>query len=198
MLRKFSMLAISAASAFAMHGAEININDKDLQVGLQLDMGQYNPTVEPDTTFVGLSYLKVSDEHANPKIDTSGYYSASFLMKKEINNSGLFFGIGMKANYTLLGDESFIAVPLGLEGSLKLPVDLPLMISAGAYYAPESLAFSDAESFLETNFNVSLEIIDRGSLIAGYRKIDTNIKVKGVSSNITYNKSGYFGFRFNF
>lgn len=198
MLKKLSLLIVSAVSAFAMHGAEININDKDLEIGVKLDMGQYNSTIEPDTTFVGFSYLKVSEEHANPKVDTSGYYSASFLMKKEINNSGLFFGIGMKANYTLLGDESFIAMPLGLEGSYKLPVNLPLMVSLRAYYAPESLSFSDAESFLETNFDVSLEIIDRGSLVAGYRKIDTNIKVKMKSTDINYNKSGYFGFRFNF
>jgi hypothetical protein len=31
MLKKLSLLALSAASAFAMHTAEININNKDLE-----------------------------------------------------------------------------------------------------------------------------------------------------------------------
>jgi len=39
MLKKLTMLSVCAASAFALHTAEININNKDLEVGAQFDMG---------------------------------------------------------------------------------------------------------------------------------------------------------------
>ena len=40
MLKKISLITVCAVSVFAMHNAEININDKDLEIGARLDMGQ--------------------------------------------------------------------------------------------------------------------------------------------------------------
>jgi len=196
MLKKLSLIALSAISAFAMHSAEININDKDLELRANIDLGQFNSTVEPDTTFVGFTYLNGNDDNANANI--SGYAEASFLMKREIQDSGVIFGIGIKSNYTKVRNESFMSIPLGLEVGYTLPVDIPVVFGAKIYYAPESLSFSNAESFLEYRTDVSIEVIEKGSLILGYRNIDTNIEISNTTIDANYNESAYFGFRFAF
>lgn len=51
MLKKISLIALGAVSAFAMHSAEVNINNSDLELSAKLDMGQFNESVKPDTIF---------------------------------------------------------------------------------------------------------------------------------------------------
>ncbi len=194
MLKKLSLIVVSAVSAFAMHNAEININDKDLEIGAKFDLGQFSNTVAPDTTYLGMTYLSGSEDNSNSNID--GYVEANFLMKQEIDNTGLLFGIGLKANYTQVNGNKFITVPLGLELGYSFLTRLPVTIGTEFYYAPESLAFAKAENFLEYRFTATLEVIDKGSLVVGYRTIDTNIENRFGSQ--TYNQSAYFGFKFSF
>ena len=54
MLKKITLLLVTSLSLFAMHSAELNINQKDLEAGLKFDIGQFNDNVEPETMFVGL------------------------------------------------------------------------------------------------------------------------------------------------
>jgi hypothetical protein len=209
MLKKIGLLSASVVSGFAMHTAELNINDKDLQIKASVDLGQFNETVDPNTTYLGASYLNANEEHSDIKdggsLKTDGYYETSFLMRREIKESGVLFGIGVKANYANLktgasnvGDRTFISIPLGIEAGFKLPVAIPVILDAKVYYAPESLAFSDADNYLEYGVGVSVEVIERGSIVAGFRNLDTNIKVNTTTYKINYNKSGYFGFKFAF
>ena len=198
MLKKLALIALTAISAFAMHNAEININDKDLELSLNLDMGQFNDTLDTDSTYLGISYLKASDEHSDAIIDTTGFYELNFLVKREVSDTGITFGIGVKANYTKVQEESFSTFPLGVEAEYVLPTKLPIGFGGSLYYAPESLAFADANGFLEYKLEGRVEVIDRGSIIIGYRNINTDFKVDGTKYDINYNTSGYFGFRFDF
>jgi hypothetical protein len=202
MLKKIALLSLSVASAFALHTGELNINDKDLQLKLNLDLGQFNQTTEPNTTFLGFNYLNADGEHGSLEnggnLKTSGYYESSFLMKREINDTGVLFGIGVKANYANIKinnkTEGFISIPLGLELGYKFPLAIPVILGTKVYYAPESLTFADANDYLEYSIDLSVEVIERGSLVGGFRNIDTNTQAQ----KINYNKSGYFGFRFAF
>ena len=198
MIKKSALILLSAASAFAMHTAEININDKDLELGAKFDLGQFNSTVEPDTTFVGFTYLNGDEANSEIVTDINGYLEANFLMKREIQNSGVTFGIGVKTNYTKANEYSFMSIPLGLEVGYNLPTAIPVSLGAKVYYAPESLSILDADSFLEYRLDVNIEIIERGSIVLGYRNIDTNFEVASNSSKLNYNSSAYFGFRFAF
>ncbi len=198
MLNKIVLITVCAVSAFAMHTAEININDKDLEVGAKLDLGQFNSTVEPDTTFVGFTYLNGDEQNSEIQRDINGYLEANFLMRREIQDSGVTFGIGLKANYTKANDYSFMSIPLGLELGYRIPTAIPVSLNAKIYYAPESLSILDADSFLEYRLDVNIEIIERGFIVLGYRNIDTNYDVSGISSNLNYNSSAYFGFKFAF
>jgi len=204
MLKKIGLLCAFSISVFAMHSAEININQKDLEFGLNIDMGQYNRGIEPDTTFVGVTYLKASDDNsadknANPQ-DLKYFVELSFLIKQEIKNTGLKVGLGVKTNFSKISDATFMSVPIGIEASYELPLKnfIPVEVGGEIYYAPESLSFSDAGSFLEYRLGVTLEVIERGSIFVGYRNIDTNYEISSIKTDITYNESAYFGFKFEF
>ena len=200
MLKKIVLSAALSLSLYAMHNAEININDKDLEASFKLDMGQFNDTVAPDTTYLGVKYLKASDSYSeyenNAQADLGYYFDVDFLIKQEIKNSGFYFGLGVKGVFSEANDVSFSAIPLGVEAMYKLPIKnfIPISFGVEAYYAPESLSFSNSQSYLEYRGELSAEIIERGSIYVGYRNIDTNY----LNIDLTYNKSAYFGFKFKF
>lgn len=199
MLKKLVLLAISISSVFAMHSAELNINKYDLEAGVDFDLGQFNHAVEPDTTFLGFGYLKAGSENASNE-DVDGYVNLNFMIKQNIQGSDFKVGMGVKAVYTSYLEADFIATPIGAELSYKLPLNsaVPISVSISAFYAPESLSFSDAGRYLEYITEASFRLMERASVYVGYRKIDTKYNYNDNIYDYTYNESGYFGFRFSF
>lgn len=201
MLKKLSLMAVCTASAFAMHSLDININDKDLEVGVKADMGQFNDATEPNTVFVGAKFLHGNEDHSDLTKNTIHDYSElNFLMQREIDTSGLTIGLGLKLNHTENSSESFTSIPLGIEASYKLPTGsvTPLYIGGSLYYAPEVLSLDDAQNFLEYRVNFDIEVIENGRISLGYRSIDTNYDVAGDAHRISYNRSAHIGFKFAF
>ncbi|MDH4945451.1 YfaZ family outer membrane protein [Sulfurimonas sp. C5] len=199
MLKKLIMLSACTASAFALHTAEININNKDLEVGALFDMGQFNDTVEPNTIFVGGKFLNADSEHSeytNAKIDP--LLEANVLMMKEVGNSNFKIGIGAKLNYTQYGSLDFVSIPLGVEGTYTIATQefIPMHLNAAVYYAPQVLTFKDAKNYLETRVSFDLEVIQNGNITVGYRKIETNYDV--MYGDFRYNRSAYLGFKLKF
>ena len=197
MLKKLTLLAAGFASAFAMNSVELNVNDKDLEMGVAFDMGQFNDSIEPDTVFVGGKFLHgdVENSDRTSSADMDDYYELNFLMKREMDNSDLTIGLGAKVN----GTKDFMSVPLGGEASYRLPFDfsMPFYLGGAVYFAPSVLTMSDADSFLETRITLDIEIIENALVTLGYRNIDTNYE-KPTAIDINYNSSVYAGFRFKF
>jgi hypothetical protein len=196
MLKKVTLLTATALTAFAMNTGEININNKDLEVSAQLDVGQFYDTVEPNTMFVGAKFLNADADHSdNEKADLDPYFEANFLMMREVGNSGMRLGMGMKGSFT----KDFAAVPLGLEFSYKIPANsyVPMHLNGEVYYAPSVLAFSDADSFLEYRISFDVEIIKNGMVTVGYRTLDTNYETE-KGGDFTYNSYAYLGFKIRF
>ncbi|MBL0708262.1 MAG: hypothetical protein JJW00_04370 [Sulfurimonas sp.] len=197
MLKKLGLLALCGVSAFAMHSAELNVNDKDLEVGVKVDMGQFNDAAEPDTIFLGARFLHGSEENsdASNSYNLDDFYEVNFLMQKKIESTDLVIGLGVKLN----GTKDYSTFPLGVEASYKLPVGdtMPLFLNGSIYYAPEVLSMQDAEDFLEYRVGLNLEVIKNGSVVLGYRSIDTNYK-DNKGGDFNYNKSPYLGFKFAF
>ena len=204
MLKKLSLISILTVSAFAMHGVDININDKDLEFGANLDMGQFVNTVEPNTVFVGGRYLKGNEDHSDFTSNNNAYYEANFLMQKAVSGSDVTIGLGVKANHTNanLGSKNrdFSSIPLGVELGYKLPTNtrVPFYLGGKLYYAPEVLCMNDAKSFLEYRVNLDMEVIPNGRITVGYRNIDTNYDISGKTVDTNYNRSAYVGFKFQF
>ncbi len=208
MLKKLGLLALCGASAFAMHAVELNVNDKDLEFGVAVDIGQFNDNVKPDSVFIGAKIIHADKKHSDINIlgEISDYYEIGFLMKRNIADSGLVIGLGVKLN----GTKHYGSVPLGAEIGYKLPFDspIPLYLNASIYYAPEVLSMSDAKNFLEYRISMDIEVIQNGSVTVGYRNLNTNYKTgRGpnntttttqASGDISYNSFAYVGFKFAF
>jgi len=197
MFKKLGLIAVCAAYAFAMHTAELNINDKDLEFAAKIDMGQFNDTVEPDSVFLGAKILHADEEHSDlsSSSDIHDFYEFNFLMQRNVEATDLVIGLGVKVN----GTKNFSSIPLGVEAAYKLPVSdkMPLYLRGCVYYAPEALSMQDAKNFLEYRVGVDLEVIKNGSVVAGYRLLDTNFE-KNKGGDVNYNKSFYVGFKFAF
>ena len=200
MIKKIGLATLCAASAFAMHNVELNINDKDLEIGAKLDMGQFSDAIEPNTIFIGGKFLHGDDDHSDvdddDRIDSvDDYGELNFLMKRSIADTGLSIGLGVKLNYT----KDFASVPLGADISYRLPVGgkVPMYIGGSIYYAPQVLTMQDGDNFFEFRFEFDAEVIKNGHAVAGYRKIDTNYD-KNKGGDVIYNQSPYIGFRFAF
>lgn len=194
MLKKLTLLVASFASAFALNSVEININDKDLELGASIDMANVSDMTEPDTFFVGVKYLHADIENSDftSSSNMEDYYEVNFLMKRNLD-SNLAIGLGMKLN----GTKDFASVPLGGEVKYMLDTQIPVFLGGSFYYAPSVLAMSDAKSFMEYRVTVDIEVIQDAMITIGYRSIDTNYETP-VSQDINYNSSFYAGFKFQF
>lgn len=190
MFKKISLLALSTVSVFAMHTAEININNLDLEVSAKFDIGQVNEKVEPNTIFVGARYLSVDERHSDIS-NVRDYYEMNFLMLKNASKN-LKLGLGVKINHT----KDFTSTPLGLEAVYRLPIEssMPFYVGGSLHYAPKVLSFEKADNYLEYRMAVDAEVIKNGFVTVGYRDINTNYEGR----NVEYNKSFYAGFRFLF
>jgi len=197
MLKKTTLIALYAASAFAMHSGEININNKDLEIGVKFDLGQFNTAIEPDTMYVGGKFINADGDHATDKpADLDPYFELNFLMMRAVGNQGMSIGMGTKAAFS----EHYLAIPLGLEFAYELPVTdfVPMYLHGSLYYAPSVLCMSDADSYLEYRISYDVEVIKNGLITLGYRNIDTNYDNSGSKVDFTYNDSFYVGFKIGF
>jgi len=192
MLKKLLLLIAATGVTFAMHTGEININNDDIEAELKFDMGQFNPELDVDNTYVGVRYI-----YADNKYDADELVEVSYLMKKPLDKmKELSIGIGFKVDYSSVDAFDFLALPLGIEARYHLPVNaaVPIYVGAEVYYAPSVLSFSDAENYLEFKANIDVEIIKRGLITAGYRRIDTNYE----AGDLKFNQAAFIGFKFVF
>jgi hypothetical protein len=196
MIKQTLLFTATAASALAMHIAEININQKDIEGSVRFDMGQFNDAIEPESYLVGGRIIDVDKDHSDAA-DPDPLLEANFLLQNPLQvNDDISFGIGVKAVYTKLNSKSYSALPLGVEAAYRLPVNtaIPVRVGASLYYAPESLSFNSAEGYAEQRIYADVEIVKNGSITVGFRNIETDT----TQADLTYNDEFYIGFKFAF
>ena len=200
MLKKLVMTLALGSSLFAMHEAELNLNNYDLGVNLNLDMGQFSNSVDPDSVFFGAGYLHGSHQH-NESADDKDHdlFDLHFLVKQRLKgSSGLTAGLGTKLVYTTVGGYDYYALPIGamLDYELPLGLSIPFIVGGSFYYAPQVLSWQDAKDYMDYGLHLDIRLIDRAAVTAGYRHIDTNFDVSG--GDYTFNDSWYVGVKFRF
>lgn len=196
MLKKALLLLTLTLPLAAFHVAELNINNKDFEGSLLFDLGQFNETLTPDSTYFGFSYIKGSEDHSDLK-ETEGLVGASFLLTRPFGpHENLSLGMGVRYLYTKIHEESFAAIPIGMHLSYNIPTgtSIPMYVGGHFYYSPEVLSFSKAKNYIEYRAFGGMELIERGHVIVGYRHIETNFE----RVDIEYNRSWFLGFRFQF
>jgi hypothetical protein len=193
MLKKIGLLSSAAVMAFAFNSASLNVNDKDIELGGRLDVGQLNYAVQPNTVFIGARYLSGNQSHSSFASNNNSYYEVSFLMLKRVPNTALKLGLGFKLNHTQAniagGTRNFTSIPLGVNANYRLPTNfyVPLFLDGSIYYAPEDLSMSDANNFFAYRIHLDAEVIQNGYVQLGYRSINTNYKVNSVTYKENYN-----------
>ncbi len=189
-----------SSSAYAMHEFEINLNNKDVDLHLALDMGQFNDNIEPDSFLITARLMKGDPDHSRLpyKQDPNLLGELGFIVQSTSAMApGLMMGMGVKLAYTPLDSQSIFALPIGVVTDYTLPLDIviPLHIGGEFYYAPEVLAFEQSTSYMEYQANFDIQLMERGLITMGYRGIDTPLK---DMSNAYYNRSYFVGFKFKF
>ncbi len=180
MLNKLLLSSLLFTSTlFGMHAFEVNLNNKDIDLHLDLDMGQFNDSVEPDSVFITTRMLVGSEENAkleNP-YDNNFLGEVGFIVQSTSAAApGLTMGMGLKYAYSALKSGGAIsAVPIGVEVDYVLPFDIAIPLHVGGlfYYAPEVLAFSRSKYYMEYEGHFDIELMERGFLTMGYRGIET-------------------------
>ncbi len=198
MLKKLLLVTTLSVGAFAMHLGELNINERDLEIGAKFDLGQFNDTIEPNTMFLGAKFLNADQENSDANTTLEPYYEVNYLIMKKIGDNGMKIGMGAKFNYT----QDFSSLPLGLEFAYTIPAKnlIPMTLNGSLYYAPQALSFSDAQEFLEYRVSYDMEIIKNAAVTVGFRKINTTYVPEKVekSGMVNYNTSWFAGFKINF
>lgn len=183
-------LCIASSLSFAQSEARINVNDKALEVAVDVYMNYYYVLDNSSKYYFGANYIKGE----NDLNKDASLTSANFRVIGETGNEKLSVGMGMKV--TMVDndiDDDFIVIPLGVHAKYK--VSSKLSVDGSIYYAPSVLSFSDAKRFFSSEVNVNYQVVNNGFAYLGARRIDTKYENK---NDIEFDKSLYAGFKFLF
>lgn len=194
-MKKLLVMLLLQLPLLAMHYFALNINDVDLEASLDMDMGQFNETVDPDTTFIGFSVLSSSKEHS--ALDSPAPLStARFFIQQNIDSAEQFrVGVGFKMTYAAQDTQQFFALPVLLQFGYRVPVDaLLIRLSLLGAYSPKVLSLLDAKNYAEYRLIAEISPIDRATIELGLRHIDLNYNQR----DIIYNETAYVGLKLAF
>lgn len=194
-MKKFLLLVLVQFPLFAMHYFGLNINDVDLEASLDMDIGQFNETLDPDSTFIGVSVLSSSKEHSALE-SPSPLGSAQFFIQQDIDSAEQFrIGVGFKMAYAAEGSQQFFALPIMMQLAYRLPIDAILIrLKLMGAYSPKVLSLLDAKNYAEYRAIAEISPIDRATIELGLRHIDLNY----TQRDIIYNETAYVGLRLAF
>jgi len=204
MLKKLLLSTLFVSTAlFAMHDFELNLNEKDVDLRLGLDVGQFNESIEPESVLLQFRLMKGDEAHASLPYsqDTNWLYEGGFIIQNSTPFApGLTLGMGVKLTYSPLKQDhkAIMALPIGVIGRYQLPIDgfIPLYVGAEAYYAPEVLSFKSTQNLSQFQTSFDIELMERGQITTGYRWM--NNTREDIGGTYHYNQSWYLGFRFLF
>jgi len=195
MLKKIILGTLISSSAFAAHQAELNLNNKEVEGQVRIDLSQLG--VALDGAYAGVRILNGDESNSDRIGNIDPLMEVSFMVMRPVDSvPGLSLGLGVKGEYAKFDGQRYAAIPLGVEADMKLPLatPFPLYVGGALYYAPSVLVFHDGDEYLETRIHLDAEVIHNGRIEVGYRKIDTDVK----NYNVTYNDAWYFGLRLDF
>ncbi|MDO9055810.1 MAG: YfaZ family outer membrane protein [Sulfuricurvum sp.] len=196
MLKILLLGTLISTAAFAAHQAELNVNNKELEGQIRIDMKQMSIS-SLEGSYLGARILNGDESNSDRIGNTDPLMEVSFMVQRPVAEvPGLAIGLGLKGEYTKFDGQHYSAIPLGIEADMKLPIEasIPFYVGGALYYAPSVLAFQDADAYFETRIHFDVEPIKNGRIEVGYRMIDTDVK----SRDVTYNDAWYLGMRIDF
>lgn len=195
-MKKILLGALISTAVFAANQAELNVNNKELEGQIRIDMKQMGIS-SLEGSYMGARILNGDESNSDRIGNTKPLMEVSFMVQRPVEQvPGLAIGLGIKGEYTKFDGNHYAAIPLGIEADMKLPFadTIPFYVGGALYYAPSVLSFRDGEDYLETRIHLDVEPIKNARIELGYRMIDTDVK----NRDVTYNDAWYFGMRIDF
>jgi hypothetical protein len=163
---------------------DLNLSNKSAQIRLASTIG--GTTMGRTESSIGFMYN-----------DDEKYVVDVGLLVVDVAGSkspGLEIGVGPKF-YFADGDKGE-AIAIGLGGRLryKIPALQRLNFNLEGYFAPDIVAFADANNMYEVDFRIGYEILPTADVYAGYRRI----RAKFDLGDETLDESMMFGFKLSF
>lgn len=104
-------------------------------------------------------------------------------------------GLGGKLVYFDADEEDGGALALGGHLRLYWPHAERFELSATVHYAPDVVAFGDAEEYLEAGLSAGYRVLDRATVYLGVRKVRAEFE---SFSSVTLDSGLHAGFHFSF
>lgn len=186
---------------FALHNVELDVNDKTLNLELNIDVGQFDDYIVPNTTFFGARFMYRQNAYSdNHKLEP--LYEFNTLWMEQIGNSGIEAGVGLKFDYLNVKNQisnstaTFMAIPIGVHLGYYIPwgLSMPLKIAGLFYYSPEVLTFDQGKNWYEYEAFIQLNVTQRAGFLAGYREIEPEFQ----NFDISYVNAWFVGVEFKF
>jgi len=197
MLKKIVYTTLfSSAILFAESGIGVNINEQDLEIEGILDSRNLQAMQTSSTIYQADVNFLYDNEQA--KLISGGIGATNKVEGVE----GLEATLGLKYVWAEVGlnqNSSFNAVPFLAKVRYTFPPLMynipPVSIEGKFLFAPKVLSFGNSQLYKEFRLNAEMEVIESGSIYAGYRNIHT--KYDGISNSL-FNNSFYGGIKITY
>lgn len=187
MLRRAGLLFLLTALALTAHASDLNVNLGSNAAainfganltpsGLEGDLGYLHHTDSVDIGSAGLLLVGNANPGGSQAIFGVGG-KLFFISPKQTNGNGTVLGLGGRFNYTW-------------------PTYNRFTIGGELYYAPNIVAFNNADRFLEFGVNAGYEILRNAELYVGWRHVSAAFT--GSNGNVTLDSTFMVGLNLSF
>jgi len=166
-------------------------NELDLRVSNDSLHGNYSVQNDDSKLMFGLGYFY------NDARNSINIFNVDLHAKGQtaLGNLPTTIGIGFQGNLFKEGDFKGSAVGVGGSVRINLP-DVPgLSIESALHYAPDVLAFSDADAFKRFRLQLNYRIIENADVSLGYQYLNAGIKDGG---DRTFESGAFLGMKLKF
>lgn len=96
---------------------------------------------------------------------------------------------------TDLPNASAQALALGAGFDYFIPANMPMMVGAKVYYAPQVTTLGDADNLLDFRAQFSIDLLPSASVFLGYRQYEVDLQATGTHD---LDENIHIGLRFHF
>ncbi len=158
---------LSVNILMAQNSIGLNINNKDIEAIVSLDLNSLNNYSNGTTYTIDSSYLHTDTNN----MGTIGISAMNSLPLAD----RISLSFGLKSIFA----SDFLALPLYAKASFEVPFNDTVpetTISTSITYSPSVLTFKDGDNFRDFRVEANMEVIPSIHIFTGYRNIYTNYK----------------------
>ena len=185
-------LSASFLLTFSVISSSVIANEFDMRISDDAIQGNAAFFNDRSSGQFGLGYFYKNEDEAinilNIDLHTKG--------QTAIANMPTTVGVGFQAN--LFKEDKLKGSAIGIGGTVKvnIPEAPGLSIETSLHYAPNVLAFGDADEFRTFSLQTNYRIIESADVSLGYRYL--NVGVEETNDNHTFESGAFLGLKISF